>query len=63
MDADKILKQLDDYFKNTPKEEIEAAWKKTEEECAGIESPTIEEYLSMLNELNIMPKKILNQNK
>ena len=52
MDIEKALKQLDDYFKNTPKEEIEATWKKTKEECEDIDSPTIEEYLDFLNDQN-----------
>jgi ribonucleotide reductase beta subunit family protein with ferritin-like domain len=61
MDTNKILEELDNYFKNTPKKEIEATWAKVEKKCEGIDSPTIEEYMEFLNNNPLMKED--NQNK
>lgn len=62
MNTNKILEELDNYFKNTPKEEIERRFKEVEKQCEGIDSPTIEEYMEWLNNINPLMKEI-HQNK
>ena len=58
MDADKILKKLDDYFKNTPKEEIDKEIEKINKMVTedGID---VDEFFKM----HPLTKEILNQNK
>ena len=40
-----ILSRLEQYFKDTPREEIDKAWKEIEVKCKGVESPFIDEFL------------------
>lgn len=44
----KMLEKLKEYFANTPREEIDKAWAKTNE--LDLIGPTFEEYLDGLNE-------------
>ena len=52
MDINKFEEELDNYFKNTPKDEIEKKIKEVEKQCEGVDSPTFEEYMEMLNNIN-----------
>lgn len=47
-----MLEDLENYFKNTPREEIEAAWAKSSK--YDFVGPTVEEYLNFLNNTNKM---------
>lgn len=45
-----FVDELRDYFKNTPREEVERAWAEAGEATKHINSPTVDELLSTLDE-------------
>ena len=45
-----ILEELKRYFTETPREQIEADWKKSEEEWGDV-GPTVEEFLKEMDKL------------
>jgi hypothetical protein len=59
LSADEIKKldvnfvdELRDYFKNTPQEEIERAWTEAGEATKHINSPTVDDLMSTLDEVD-----------
>ena len=45
MAKSELITRLEEYFKNTPREQVLKDWEETKKATAGIISPTVEEFM------------------
>lgn len=45
MAKSELITRLEEYFKNTPREQVLKDWEETKKATAGIVSPTVEEFM------------------